>query len=543
MVRRILFAISVLAIAASPRAIAQTVDVAAIDNVFVQFTRPNTPGCVLGVGRDGTVLYKRGYGMANLEYDVPLTDSTIVEIGSVSKQFTAAAILLLHQRGVLSLEDDIRKWLPEVPDFGHKITIRMLANHTSGLRDQWGLLGLLNSPPGSAVHTPELVLDLVTRQKELNFEPGDQYLYSNTGYTLLGIIVKRASGESLAEYSRKNIFEPLGMKHTQWRDDFTRVVKGRATAYSRGSEDVYNQDMPFTNVYGNGGLLTTVRDVIVWWDALNKGKLGNANFLTELTTSGVLNSGRKISYALGVSNGNYRGLREITHSGATAGYRAYVANYPDSKTTVAVLCNNASANATQLTQRVVDVVMASQLATTPARVAVTPAPGIDLSEYAGLYYDANTHETHRIEVRDGILVASGIELVPTGPGTFVDARRSINVTASRNGNTITLTLPMTESPDVVLTRMAEFKPDAAALQEYAGEYTSPELGITYRAVVHNGTLWLKRRTQTDLALHPTYKDGFSNFGNWVFTRNQAGKVNGLTYSQGRLRAIRFARAN
>ncbi|HEY0809068.1 MAG TPA: serine hydrolase domain-containing protein, partial [Longimicrobiales bacterium] len=230
MVRRLL-----IFCALASTAHAQQLDVAAIDKIFEQYTRPNTPGCVLGIGQDGKVLYERGYGMANLEYDVPLTANSIEEIGSVSKQFTAASILLLAQRGVLSLDDDMRKWLPEVPDFGDKITLRMMLNHTSGLRDQWGLLGLMNSPPGSAIHTPDLVLDLVTRQRELNFKPNDQYLYSNTNYTLLGIIVKRASGKSLAQFSKENIFEPLGMRHTEWRDDFTRIVKGRATAYSRGA--------------------------------------------------------------------------------------------------------------------------------------------------------------------------------------------------------------------------------------------------------------------------------------------------------------------
>ncbi|HET9440313.1 MAG TPA: serine hydrolase domain-containing protein, partial [Longimicrobiales bacterium] len=359
----------VLLLALAPALPAQQLDTTAINKVFESYSNPNSPGCVLGIGRSGRVLYQRGYGMANLEYDVPLTAQTIVEIGSVSKQFTAAAILLLAQRGTLSLDDDIRKWLPEVPDFGAKITIRMLANHTSGLRDQWGLLGMMNSPPGSAVHTPELVLDLVTRQRDLNFKPNEQYLYSNTGYTLLGIIVKRASGKSLAEYTRDNIFQPLGMSNTQWRDDYTRVVKGRATAYNR-SGDAFRQDMPFTNVYGNGGLLTTVRDLIVWWDALYTDKLGSG-LLAQLTTSGVLNNKHTISYALGVSNGTYRGLKEITHGGATAGYRAHLVSLPQSKTTVAVLCNNASANTAMHAQRVLDVVMAGQLAPPPAeRIAV-----------------------------------------------------------------------------------------------------------------------------------------------------------------------------
>jgi CubicO group peptidase (beta-lactamase class C family) len=536
MVPRVLLCACTLA-CAGPLA-AQQLDPVAIDKIFVRYTEPNTPGCVLGIGRNGQVLYGKGYGMANLEYDVPLSAESVVEIGSVSKQFTAAAVLLLAQRGVLSLEDDIRKWLPEVPDFGDRITIRMLANHTSGLRDQWGLLGLMNSPPGSAVHTPELVLDLVTRQRDLNFKPNDQYLYSNTNYTLLGIIVKRASGKSLAEFSRENIFEPLGMKHTQWRDDYTRVVKGRATAYSRG-RDGYRQDMPFTNVYGNGGLLTTVGDLIIWWDALYQQRLGDATFLTQLTTSGVLNNQHRISYALGVSNGNYRGVREITHSGSTAGYRAYLTSFPDSRTTVAVLCNNGAASASAHAESVVDVVLAQDLAPSAPPVATKAAADVDLSPYVGLYVDRNTGDTNRLEIRDGRLVTGATQLVPTAPDSFHEVRRNVTVTALREGATLHLRVPGGEIPFVQFTKVAEAKPTAAQLAGYAGTYTSPELGVVLQVVPADSGLVIKRRLQTDLTLVPTYEDAFSNFGNWQFTRDAAGKINGLLYSQGRVRRVRF----
>ena len=530
-----------LLIAFSSTASAQQVDVAAIDKIFEQYTRPNTPCCVLGVGQNGVSVYERGYGMANLEYDVPLTSNSIVEIGSVSKQFTAAAVLLLAQRGVLSLEDDIRKWLPEVPDFGNKITVRMLANHTSGLRDQWGLLGIMNSPPGSAVHTPELVLDLVSRQRDLNFKPNDQYLYSNTGYTLLGLIVKRASGKSLAEFSRENIFEPLGMKNTQWRDDFTRVVKGRATAYQRGAGDTYRQEMPFTNVYGNGGLLTTGGDMIIWWDALSKGRLGNAQFLQQLTTSGVLNSGHKIGYALGVSNGTYRGLPEITHSGSTAGYRAYAAHYPTANTTVAVLCNNATANSTALAERVVDVVLANKLAPVVARAEVKAAQDVDLTKYAGMYVDRMTGDVQRFEVTDGRLKAGVVELIPLSGNSFHDPRRNVTVTATEVRGKTQLSFPGNDIPSITYERVTEANPDGAKLNEYVGTYTSPELGVTYRVVIENGRVVLKRRMQADLTLNPTYADAFTNSGSWVFTRGADGRVNALVFTQGRVRGIRFER--
>jgi len=201
-----------------------------IDRVFSRWDRPDSPGCAVGVGRDGAALYTRGYGSANLEYDVPITATSVFESGSVAKQFTASAIVLLAQQGKLSLEDDIRKYLPELPDFGETIRIRHLLNHTSGLRDQWALLGIEGRGPGTQVHSPATTLDLVTHQKALNFSPGTDYLYSNTGYTLLGVIVGRVSGQSLDAFTRSQLFQPLGMAHTRWRDDFTAIVKGRTTA-------------------------------------------------------------------------------------------------------------------------------------------------------------------------------------------------------------------------------------------------------------------------------------------------------------------------
>jgi CubicO group peptidase (beta-lactamase class C family) len=537
MVRILTFA----ALVAAQTSYAQQIDPAAIDKIFARYTEPGTPGCVLGVGRDGKVLYAKGYGLANLEYDVPLTSASIEEIGSVSKQFTAGAILLLANRGVLTLEDDIRKWIPEVPDFGHKITIRMLANHTSGLRDQWGLLSLMNSPPGTAVHSPDLILDLVTRQRDLNFKPNDEYLYSNTGYTLLGIIVKRASGKSLAEFSKENIFEPLGMKNTQWRDDFTRVVKGRATAYARTNSG-YRQEMPFTNAYGNGGLLTTVQDLITWWDALYTDKLGKG-FLAQLTTSGVLNSKHTISYALGVSNGTYRGVQQITHSGATAGYRAYLASYPSSRTTIAVLCSNASATTGAHINAVTDIVLASELKPVAPRAEVKAADNVDLSQYAGLYREPSTDEMFRLEVSNGRLVAGGLELVATAPGKLQDVGSNAMVEVLNENGVVKLRVMPPGEPPRVLLKVADFKPTDAQLQEYAGTYTSPELGVTYRISAGSGNLIVKRHLQADLTLVPAYADAFSNFGSWTFTRDAAGKVNGLLYTQGRIRRVHFVKGN
>jgi hypothetical protein len=291
-------------------------------------------------------------------------------------------------------------------------------------------------------------------------------------------------------------------------------------------------------VYGNGGLLTTVDDLIVWWDALHKNKLGDG-FLAQLTTSGVLNSKHQISYALGVSNGTYRGVREITHSGATAGYRAYLANYPESQTTVAVLCNDGSANSGAHVQAVTDVVLAGQLAPVAPAPAIKAAENVNVGPLAGLYLDRNTGDTYRLEARAGRLVGGPVDLIPIAPDKFQMAGRDVEVNVFRNSGTTELHVPGRDLPITQLIKVTEAKPDAARLAEYAGTYTSPELGVVFQVSAGDGNLVVKRRLQSDLTLVPTYADAFSNFGNWTFTRDASGTVNGLLYSQGRVRRVRF----
>ena len=298
----------------------------------------------------------RAYGSANLEHDIPNTPETVFEAGSVSKQFTAAAIVLLARQGKLSLDDDVRRHIPEVPDYGTPITLRHLLNHTSGLRDWGSVMQLAGWPRGTRIYTHAHTLDVVSRQKSLNFTPGTEYSYSNTGYNLLAMIVERVSGVSFAEFSRRELFEPLGMTKTEWRDDFTRTVKGRATAYVM-DDGAWHQQMPFENIHGNGGLLTTVNDLLRWNQALDSGTIAG---LDALETQGVLSNGRKIEYALGLSVTEFRGLREVSHSGATAGYRAYLARYPGTGVSVALLCNAGNANP-GLATRAASIFMADRL--------------------------------------------------------------------------------------------------------------------------------------------------------------------------------------
>jgi CubicO group peptidase (beta-lactamase class C family) len=516
---------------------------ARVDKIFERYARQDCPGCAVGVAQDGKVLYTHGYGMSNLEYSVPITPATIFEAGSVSKQFTTGAIQIVARQGKLSLDDDIRKFLPEVPNFGPKITIRHLLSHTSGLRDQWELLTVVGRPPGSAVHTLDEILDLVSRQKELNFLPGEEYLYSNTGFALLSWIVRRASGTSLAEFSSKEIFQPLGMTSTQWRDDHTRIVKGRATAYSADAQGNYHINMPFTNVYGNGGLLTTVGDLLVWNENFENPRAIGSEYLDQMQTRSKLNDGSAISYGLGLDVTEYKGVREISHSGSTAGYRAFLARYPDQHLSIALLCNLGNNNSGALAHQVAEIFLEGRLRERekPVRIEV---PAEDIQRKAGLYRNLLTDGVVRLTAREGkLLLGSGSEneLVPTGPNRFESASGAQYIfTVSQPPRLEVLSGP--EARPVIYVSVPAANPSAQRLAAYAGTYYSEELEVSFVFSVRDGRLVVKHRLASEATLAPTYADGFTEGGTTIrFTRNRAGQIDGLSLTSGRVRHLHFVR--
>ena len=366
---------------------------ARVDEIFKAHARPDAPGCAVGVSRDGRTVLSKAYGMADLEHDVPNRPDTIFEAGSVSKQFTAAAVLLLAQDGKISLDDPVRKYIPELPDYGAPLTVRHMLQHTSGLRDWGEVASIAGWPRTSRVHTHAHVLDIVSRQKALNFTPGTRYSYSNTGYNLAAILVSRVSGQPFASFSEERIFRPLGMTSTSWRDDYTRIVRNRAIAYSPAGAG-FRQNMPFENVHGNGGLLTTVGDLLKWNQNFVKPLVGDAAFLKIQQDPGTFADGKPQEYAMGLSIGTYKGVPEVSHSGSTAGYRAHLTRYPSQQNlSVAVLCNTSAGNATRYALAAADLFLGSAITADPAPAAAAPRPRTpftadpkDLAAYAGRYY-------------------------------------------------------------------------------------------------------------------------------------------------------------
>jgi len=527
---------------------------ARIDRVFARFDR-TSPGCAVGLAKDGRTLYTHGYGLANLEYDVPLTDSTVLESGSVAKQFTASALVLLAQDGKLSLDDDIRKYLPEVPDFGHTITIRNLLTHTSGLRDQWGLLGIEGLGPGTQVHSPMTTLDLAAHQKMLNFPPGSAYLYSNTGYALAGLIVQRVSGQTLNAFTQARLFRPLGMTHTLWRDDFTRVVANRATAYS-GAAPGYHTDMPFTNMVGNGGLLSTMRDLLAWNQNLDDPTVGGPRYVATMETPMRLNGGRAITYALGLEVVRYDGVREVGHSGSTAGYRTFLARYPEQHVSVAVWCNYANANPTLLAHQVVDLVLTKPpRAPTQAGVSSARVSAAELVKWAGGYRDGFTDQFVRLEASgDGLRMAGGRggrggggAFVPEGEARFHSGMGEAVFAASAPHRRFTLVRP---SGDTAVFEEVPPAPVSLEVNDFTGAYASDELDVRFTITARDGKLIMHRRPADEFELRPVYRDDFQptgrgggggGLGTMRFARDAKGRVTGFSFYAGRVLDVRFTR--
>ena len=504
-----------------------------VDKLFSRWTT-STPGCAVGADVKGQPVVRAAYGMADLEHDVPNTPETIFEVGSVSKQFTAAAVLLLARDGKLSLDDKVRKHIPEMPDVAADVTIRQMLNHTAGLRDWGSLASIAGWPRTTRVHTHAHVLDLVSRQRMLNFESGTRWSYSNTGYNLAAILVGRVSGMSFADFTRTRLFEPLGMKDTSWRDDYTRIVKRRAIAYGE-QKAVFSTLMPFENVHGNGGLLTTVGDLMTWNANFANPVVGDARFVADMERRTKFNDGREHEYALGLYVDTYRGRREVDHSGGTAGYVAHLSRYPDHGVSVAVICNVTSGNATNNAKAIAGLLLP------PGRAADSPASEpLNAEEgprYAGLYRSLKPAGVVTISVQKDRLVSSTFGALTRVARHRFDAGGAYVL--EFDGRFLRVTDEFGTADDY--ERVEPWKPGAQDLKPIAGRYVSDELDVTVN-VTMDGDRLVVRRPDVTLVLIPVFPDGFQSGAGWVIVRRDAsGRVTGLSVNQDRVWDLRFTR--
>lgn len=524
----------------------QTVPLEALDAVFARYTGTDTPGCALGVSRPDAPVFTRAWGMADLEHGVPNTPATIFEAGSVAKQFTAAAVVLLAVEGLLSLDDDVRRWIPEVPDYGTPVTIRHLMNHTSGLRD-WGSVAAIEGWGRSdRTHDHRHVLEILARQSALNYVPGEAYSYTNSGYNLLAILVERVTGESFASFSRKRIFEPLGLTSTQWRDDYRRVVPGRSSAYAiRGGEVVI--DRPIEDVHGNGGLLTTVEDLLRWDEALRTGALGGPRFVEEMHRPGVLNDGRTIDYASGLQVGSYRGVPRVSHTGSTSGYRAFLARFPEQGLVLALLCNVGSVNPGAVGNQVADLFLGDlPEVRRPAPPRAVPVPEGTLRDREGLYRNARSGEPMRL-VRDG-----GALRVEAGPPLRALSREEFQVgEGERRFRFPAAAGPVASFEEfqdgfrvAIWERVEGRLPGLSELQAMAGLYHSEDAAVTLELRVEEGQAVLYRRPGSRFPMTPVYEDAFrSGLGFIRIIRGGGGEIRELSLRQERVHDLRLRRVS
>jgi CubicO group peptidase (beta-lactamase class C family) len=492
---------------------------ARVDRLFAQWNKPDSPGCSVAVGRNGAVLYERRYGMANLELGVPIGPTSVFEAASISKAFTAMSILLLAQRGRLSIDDDVRKHIPEWSDT--RVTLRHLLSHTAGLRDVF-LLVELAAPRRSGGDFNDWLVHLLARQRGLNFTPGSDFQYNNGAYVVLAEIVKRVSGQPLREFADANIFKPLGMTDSRFQDDGTRIVPHRASGYFGEGGELRQAVAQSHPPIGNSGLLSTPRDLLRWLENFSDARVGDRALLSQMHTPPVFAGGYKGTYGLGLEVGDDQGLKTIGHGGGGGGWGAYAVRYPDRGVNVVVLCNLdeigwiAGTLARSVARLYFDGASTSTAPVDPPRVSLTPE---HLAGKAGLYRDPVNGTIGRVFVRDGKLLASTnpsgegqvFELVPISPNRFVIPGTPIVAEFIPPAGGRPQEIRVTGAgprPQISQQVTASFSPSPAELRAFAGEYSSDELEVTYTVAVRDSGLVLRTPGRADNPIRPLLPDTF-----------------------------------
>ena len=526
-----------------------------VDAIFSGYDHADTPGCALGVIRNGEFIYRRGYGAANLEYNIPISAQSIFRIGSTSKQFTAMAIALLAESGRISLDDSLRSYFPEFPGWADQVTVRQLVQHTSGIRDYLTLAYLAGKGADEDYYTDAWVLDLLARQEETNFPPGSQYLYSNSGYFLLSHLVKRVTGMSLRDYSRQEIFAPLGMGSTHFHDDHTMIVPLLATGYAQ-NESGYYISMTTLDMVGDGGVFTSIDQLLPWDRNFYRNQLGRGDdsLIELMVTPATLSDGTVIDYAFGLSVEDYRGLRLISHGGSFVGYRAELIRFPEQHFSVAVLCNRADAEPTRLALKVADLFLADEMTarsepeSAGAEITLTPE---QLALYSGDFWEAREGFAGETQVIDGKLWAVHSptrrnELHAVGPNRF----RMVGVPAEvyvefrlDDGAVVEMRSTRNGKPQWVFTPFKRRQISSEEIEQYTGDYYSPELDIHYLLQLQDGMLTFSLDDEGPQELTAMFDETFENpdYGSFTFQRDAGGAVTGYLLQSGRVRNLAFLR--
>jgi CubicO group peptidase (beta-lactamase class C family) len=520
-----------------------------VDAYLSQWDKNDMPGVAVGVVKDGKLVYKRGLGMANLDHDVPNTTTTLFNVASVSKAFTAACVVLLSQQGKLSLDDDIRKYIPEIPQYADTITIRQMLHHTSGIRDYGPLVRFAGLATDSD-YDEKFILKILARQKNISFKPGSKYSYSNSGYVLLGMIVARVSGKSLRMFADENIFKPLGMKNTRFDDNRFEIIKNRAHGYMVGPGNNIRARSTLDDLVGDGGILTTVEDLYLWDQNFYDPKVGGKEMISLLTTPATLNSGEKSTYAFGMWSSKYKGLKKVTHSGNVSGFRAQLASFPDQRFSVIVLSNNSAIIPPTVVEKVASIYLEGQFTDTAAKPKVdtaslpagSPIAEPDAARYAGIFANPDLGLTFKMNLKDGKLVHSGLAkselpVMRTAEGHLVmvegDSRYEMIPVVDTNGSVSQFKLPRNNGQADMFVRVKAPFDSPEKLNEYVGTYYSEEFDASY-GITRKGNGFVVHITDGfEAPLTPAYEDVFTTAEgqiNLVFTRDDKGKISSFVFN-------------
>lgn len=521
-----------------------------VDSLFNRYTTV-TPGCAVAIIKNGELVFKKGYGMANLEYDVPITPSSVFHIASESKQFVAFCMLLLEQQGKLSIDDDIRKYLDYVPDFGKKITIRQLIHHTSGLRDQWQLLGNAGWQLDDVI-TQEHVIKLISKQQRLNFDPGEEHLYCNTGYTLMAEIVKKVSGLSLREYTDKYIFKPLEMNNTHFHDNYRELVPNRTYSYSpKGARD-YQHSVLSYSIVGATSLFTTVEDEAKWVLNYEHGKVGGKELIEKMYSLGVLNNGKKLTYAFAVSIDDYKGWKRIGHGGADAGYRTYACRFPEQQLGIIVFSNFSNGNPNGAAMQIADLLL-PQKEIKPDNSPLFTDSTV-LKKWQGRYVSDRgavfslAWDNNKLLNRPAAQTSGGSE--------WKLSKKENNKYQLASGTIIHITSsPLNDSAVKIIAEnpngytelfrqpLIQLKKEEMAM--YEGTYYNSETEAFYTVTIKDGELILQHRKFADTKLILIGKDQFGCDNWWmsnlIFLRDKKGTITGFEVNAGRVLHLLYSK--
>ncbi len=544
--------------AATFQPIGATTQFAAIDSLCAPYTAPGSPGCAIAVVKDGRMVFAKGYGLADLSNDVPITASTLFDIGSNTKQFTVTSILLLEEQGKLSLDDDIRTYLPEFPEYPWKITLRHLAQHTSGVRDYFDLMTLKGMPIGNN-YRDEDYLKLIYDQSELNFPPGDQHLYSNSGFLLLAEVVRRVSGVPLAQFAQENILAALGMHNSLILDDPYRIVKRRAGSYGPLPDGGYWSGASIATNIGDGGIYSDVGDLAIWDENFYNNKLGkkDPDLMRRLETRTVLNNGDTIQWALGLRHDQTGGHHVIHHGGAYFGFRSEIARFPESHLSVIVLANLGTIDATGLAYQIAGIFLPpvelkkDNPTTAPAFVKLTRS---QLEPKVGAFRNPVTGTVWYVTSNDSALAvatSSGFkfELLPLDPETFLPVGIPLPGTVTykvQQSGVLTLELAV---PGQQTARFQPITYNSAPdnLDQYIGEYRCRDLNLTFVLSLEGAVLrYAKKGSSDQIATQATIRDEFVADGGQTqirFERDENDRVFAMRLSLPRARNILFERTS